>query len=146
MPICIYQGKIHWFWYHTGSIVNVYDISLWVVQRMLYVINYMEVNTIYNHSKGTWWRHQMETYSSLQAICAGNSPVTGEFPAQRPVTRGFDVSGINSWVNNREAGDLRRHRAHYDVIVKDKTGSPAPLSRISHMGTLFITLLIKTLH
>ena len=24
---------------------------------------------------------------------------------------------INGWVNNREAGDLRRHRAHYDVIV-----------------------------
>ena len=24
---------------------------------------------------------------------------------------------INSWVNNREAGDLRRHGAHYDVIV-----------------------------
>ena len=24
---------------------------------------------------------------------------------------------INDWVNNREAGDLRRHRAHYDVIV-----------------------------
>ena len=29
--------------------------------------------------------------SSLLAICAGNSPVTGEFPAQRPVTRSFDV-------------------------------------------------------
>ena len=24
---------------------------------------------------------------------------------------------MNGWVNNREAGDLRRHRAHYDVIV-----------------------------
>ena len=24
---------------------------------------------------------------------------------------------INGWINNREAGDLRRHRAHYDVIV-----------------------------
>ena len=24
---------------------------------------------------------------------------------------------INTWVNNREAGDLRRHRAHYDIIV-----------------------------
>ena len=24
---------------------------------------------------------------------------------------------INSWINNREAGDLRRYRAHYDVIV-----------------------------
>ena len=28
---------------------------------------------------------------------------------------------INRWVNNREAGDLRRHRAHYDVIVMCET-------------------------
>ena len=34
--------------------------------------------------------HQMETFSALLAICAGNSPATGEFPAQRPVTRIFD--------------------------------------------------------
>ena len=33
----------------------------------------------------------METFSALLAICAGNLPVTGEFPAQRPVTRGFGV-------------------------------------------------------
>ena len=33
----------------------------------------------------------METFSALLAICAGNSPVTGEFPTQRPVTRSFDV-------------------------------------------------------
>ena len=39
----------------------------------------------------TWWRHQMETLSALLAICAGNSPVPGEFPAQRPVTLSFDV-------------------------------------------------------
>ena len=39
----------------------------------------------------TWWRHQMETFSALLAICAGNSPVPGDFPAQRPVTRSFDV-------------------------------------------------------
>ena len=38
-----------------------------------------------------WWRHQMETFSALLALCAGNSPVSGEFPAQRPVTRSFDV-------------------------------------------------------
>ena len=38
-----------------------------------------------------WWRHQMETFSVLLAICAGNSPASGEFAAQRPVTRGFDV-------------------------------------------------------
>ena len=39
----------------------------------------------------SWWRHQMETFSTLLAICAGNSPVPGEFPTQRPVTWSFDV-------------------------------------------------------
>ena len=38
-----------------------------------------------------WWRHQMETFSALLAICAGNSPVTGEFHTQKPVTQSFDV-------------------------------------------------------
>ena len=33
----------------------------------------------------------LRTFSALLAICAGNSPVTSEFPAQRPVTRSFDV-------------------------------------------------------
>ena len=79
-----------------------------------------------NHTRTTclmdcqlpWWRHQMETFSALLAICAGNSPVPGEFPTQRPVTRSFDVYfDLNSWVNNGEAGDLRRHPGHYDVIV-----------------------------
>ena len=65
----------------------------------------------------------METFSVLLAVCAGNSPVPDEFPSQRPVTRGFDVifdlrlNKKNGWVNNREAADLRRYRAHYDVIV-----------------------------
>ena len=39
----------------------------------------------------TWWRHQMETFSTLLAIFAGNTPVSGEFPAQRPITRSFEV-------------------------------------------------------
>ena len=63
----------------------------------------------------------METFSTLLALCARNSPVTGEFPGQRPVTWSFDVFFdrrlLYVWVNNREAGGLRRHRAYYDVIV-----------------------------
>ena len=69
----------------------------------------------------TWWRHQMEALSALLALCAGNSPVTGEFPTQRPVTWSFDVFFDlhlkNGCVNNRKPGDLRRHRGHYDVTV-----------------------------
>ena len=54
------------------------------------------------------------------AICAGNSPVPGEFPAQRPALMfSLICTRLNGWVNNGEAGDLRRHRAHYDVIVMD---------------------------
>ena len=63
----------------------------------------------------------METLSALLALCAGNSSVTGEFPTQRPVTGSFDAflicAQINGLVNNRGAGDLKRHDAHYDVIV-----------------------------
>ena len=33
----------------------------------------------------------METFSALLSLCAGISPVTGEFPSQRPVTRSFDI-------------------------------------------------------
>ena len=36
-------------------------------------------------------QHQMEIFSTLLAICSRNSPVTGEFPTQRPVTWSFDV-------------------------------------------------------
>ena len=42
-------------------------------------------------TSATWWHHQMEIFSALLALCAGNSPVTGEFPTQRPVTPSFDV-------------------------------------------------------
>ena len=38
-----------------------------------------------------WWIHQMETFATLLAHWAGNSPVTGEFPSQRPVAQIFDV-------------------------------------------------------
>ena len=61
-----------------------------------------------------WWRHQIETFSALLALCAGNSPVTGAFPSQRPVTRSFDVLFhlclTNGWLNNRRC-------VHYDVTV-----------------------------
>ena len=90
------------------------------------LISYVYANAFLHNSGHTlglhpWWRHEMETFSALLALCAGNSPVTGEFPAQRPVTRSFDVSLIcvlsNSWANNGNAGGLRRQRAHYNVTL-----------------------------
>ena len=80
-----YNNKIHYF----QDFFNIIDfkyilkrekISMWIGRNR--VPNYMHL---------TWWRHQMETFSALLAICAGNSSVPGELPAQRPVTRSFDV-------------------------------------------------------
>ena len=55
----------------------------------------------------SWWRHQMETFSALLANCAGNSPVPGEIPAQRPVTRSFVVFfdlRLNKWLSKQSWG------------------------------------------
>ena len=44
-----------------------------------------------------------------------NPPHEGQW--RRALMFSFICAWLNGWVNNREAGDLRRHRAHYDVIV-----------------------------
>ena len=58
---------------------------------------------------------------ALLAICAGNSPVPGEFPAQKPVTQSFDVFfdlRLNKRLRKQSWGWwFETHRAHYDVIV-----------------------------
>ena len=96
----------------------------------------------------TWWRHQMETFFTILSLCAGNSPVPGEFPTQRPVTWSFDVCfdlrPNNGWVNNREVGDLSHHRAHYDVNVMyissfkfQGSNSPIPVE-VSHYSSFLV--------
>ena len=65
----------------------------------------------------------METFSALLVICAGNSPAPVNFPHKGQWRGALMFSLIWAWinglVNNREAGDLRRNRAHYDVNVMD---------------------------
>ena len=67
-------------------------------------------------------RHQMETFFRFTGPCERNSPLTGELPAQRPVTRSFDVFydlRLNKRLSKQswKAGDVRRHHAHYNVTV-----------------------------
>ena len=65
--------------------------------------------------------NQMETFSTSLALSEGNPAVTGGFPSQRQVTRSFgaffELRWTNGRANNQDPGDLRRHRAHYDVPV-----------------------------
>ena len=90
----------------------------------------------------SWWRHQMETFSALLAICAGNSPVTGEFPAQRPVTRSFDVFfdlRLNKRLSKQSRGSrfetLPRPLWRHSNVIRRKgylNGSPSNSHKVNH--------------
>ena len=104
-----------WFtrWMFRRNHKNMFAFSICII------IFTAHVRQIISHY--SWWRHQMETFSALLALCAGNSPVPCEFPAQRPVTRSFHVF-FDLWLNKRlskqswgwwfetPSRPLRRHR------------------------------------
>ena len=85
------------------------------------ILFFLRIQYITHNSAATWWRHQMETFSALLALCAGNSPVPVNSPHKGQwhgaLMFSLICAWISGWVNNREAGDLRRQRAHYGVIV-----------------------------
>ena len=84
----------------------------------------------------TLCHHQMETFSALLAICAGKSPVPGEFPTQRPVTRSFDVYfdlHPNKWLRKQLWGwwfktPSRSLWCHRNVHHIDALAPTAPIS------------------
>ena len=77
----------------------------------------------------TRWRHQMEAFSALLAICAGKSPVQW----RGALMFSLICARINGWVNNRKAGNLRRICAHYNVIVmKSKSPESHTCARVRH--------------
>ena len=103
------------------SLTRTTQILFYYVNSTWYDVKFSRGCILYSVQSELAIRHQMETFSALLAICAGNSPVTGEFPAQGPLMRSFDALSdlrlINGWVNTGEVGYLRRHRANYDVSV-----------------------------
>ena len=68
----------------------------------------------------TWWRHQMEISSALLVLCAENSQVASQSHWRRALIFSSICGWTNGWVNNRDAGDLRRRSAYYDVTVMNQ--------------------------
>ena len=73
------------------------------------------------------WKHFPRYWPFVLGIHRSpvNSPHKGQWRGALILSLIFDW--INSWVNNREAGDLRHHRTHYDVIVTDKKSTSIPV-------------------
>ena len=98
--ICAYLKYLVWHGEFHESVIYLEFIRAPYTQHIFYDfffnIDYFEEHVLnwqseYEQSETRlshdyWLRHQMENFSALLAFC-----VTGEFPAQRPVTRSFDV-------------------------------------------------------
>ena len=86
----------------------IWNSEIWMAPKIETVFSYWDVLWMTIPSLMTsWWRHQMETFSALL--------VTGEFPAQRPVTRSFDVF-FNDWLNSFIRSSLTQHMVKYTQI------------------------------
>ena len=120
--ICILNANVHHG--HRTIVCDFFTLTQLgcFISVILRVFRLKSTPIFVNKPWDTQWRHQMETFSALLALCAGNSPVPGEFLSQRPVTRSFDVFfdlSLNKQlsIRNRDAGDLKRYCAHCDVNV-----------------------------
>ena len=86
-------------------------------------------NKDHRHDDVIIWKHFPRYWLFVRGI--HRSPVNSPHKGQWRGTLMFSLicARINDWVNNREAGDLRRHRDHCDVIVMGSTSiQRAPIS------------------
>ena len=138
--------------------------DVWIIiTDHLCLLNTCIITTKHNKTL-SWWRHQMETFSALLTLCAGNSPVSGEFPSQRPVTRSFDVffdlrlykrlsKHSWGWWFETLSSSLWRHRnvqiLWRSVVVEEnnKTIRAFPLKRkCCHFDEILITDCTESCH
>ena len=121
-----------------------YDVIVMFCQSFEDRIHRWNTRTLTSNELQPCWCHEMETFSALLAFCAGNSPVTGEFPAQKPVTRSFDVFfdlqlngrlSKQSWgwwfetpsrpLWRHSNGDLTLRQSTRDTVIKGKVTYPS---------------------
>ena len=69
----------------------------------------------------SWWRHERKHFPRYWPFVRGihRSPVNSPYKGQWRGALMFSLicTRTNDWLNNRDAGDLRRHRAHYDITA-----------------------------
>ena len=108
-------------------------------------IDHMIVHTVLRthkkyHDDVIKWEHFPRYWPFVRGInrCPVNSPHKGQWPGA--LIFSLICVWINGWVNPREAGDLRRHRAHYDVSVMTYISTKQPIENWTFkwkFGTLY---------
>ena len=98
----------------------------------------------------SWWRHEMEIFSAILALCEGNPPVTGGFPSERASNAGFgvfcDVSLHKRLHKQSSANDLRRPDDHCDVTAMVPWRFKSPLMSNAWQVTLNVVKRLRLAH
>ena len=137
-PWCPTSGVTHWvhieykrFWRFSGVQLNITKTNVWdkitgataevfiaTTSHQVEVLDtqYPDNNTV-GHDDVIKWKHFPRNWPFVRGI--HRSPVNSPHKGQWRGALMFSLIRvwINDWVNNGEAGDLRRYRAHCDVIV-----------------------------
>ena len=75
------------------------------------------------------WKHFSSCFVCRMHRSPVNSPNKGQW--RGTLVFSFICAWINGWLNNRGAGDFRRHRAHYDVILMKRNGIEVVSDKVS---------------
>ena len=113
---CIVNGRM-WFIYPNTSVVRIYMAYLLVPRHKQRNLSKQTKTKQKQHDDVIKWKHFPRYWPFVRGIHRSpvNSPHKGQW--RGALIFSLICTRINDWVNNREAGDLRRCRAHYDVIV-----------------------------
>ena len=111
-PICQIRSKFH----------NIVSLSFsadmcrpFLTPRQEGRTNYINAAFISVRYYCSWWRHKIEIFSALLALCEGNPSVTDGFPSWRPVTRSFDF--FFDLHLNKQLSKQSRSRCFWDTIA-----------------------------
>ena len=119
-----------------------YGLVLWkLLSRNDYI---WSVTPIFNWIQYPWWRHPWKHFPRYWSFVRGIHRWPVNFPHKDQWRRALMFSLIcawtNDWVSNRDADDLRRHRANYDVTVMDRQcshGDVMEKKRFPHTGPVW---------
>ena len=143
-------GVLSWVYiYITGTRFALCCVMLWLrlCRNYPYPSGLLHWHRV-NHDDVIKWKHFPRYWPIVRGI--HRSPVNSPHKGQWRVALMFSLicARINGWINNREAGDLRRYRAHYDVIVMDMClwDNPEPYSTYQEIciGLALILLCLVT--
>ena len=103
---------------------------------------YFAIRAMPFNSSNPLWHHEMDTFSALLILCAGNSPVTGEFPSQRPVTQMFDVLfdlRLNKWLS-------KQSRRRWFETPSRSLWRPCDVTQVAAMPCVYIPFVAANYH